>query len=57
MGNMNRLKYRSGSRNSWWLLSPNTSSAYWCFVYSLGYAYYYSASYAYIAAPVCFRVG
>lgn len=57
MGNMNRLKYRSGSRSSWWLLSPHTSSAGWCSVGSVGYAYYYFASGANVAAPVCFRVG
>ena len=56
-GNMNRVKYRSGSRYSWWLLSPYASnSTYWCLVGSNGIAYYYNASYTYFAAPVCFRV-
>lgn len=58
MGNMNRLKYRSGSRYAWWLLSPYTSSTAWCFVYYAGGGAGSSyASNTYVAAPVCFRVG
>ena len=57
MGNMNRLKYRSGSRYYWWLLSPRTSSRSWCYVNPNGNADSGYASTTYIAAPVCFRVG
>ena len=55
--NMTRLKYRSGGRTHWWLLSSSSGySACWCFVGSFGYADYYYASNAHRAAPVCFRV-
>lgn len=57
MGNMNRLKYRSGSRGHWWLLSPYASFTAWCYVNFSGNASSIDASYTYIAAPVCFRVG
>lgn len=57
MGNMNRLKYRSGGRSTWWLLSPSTTSNFWCYVNNYGNAYYNIASHASVAAPVCFRVG
>lgn len=57
MGNMNRLKYRSGRRGHWWLLYPGTSSTSWCNVASSGHADANYASYTGIAAPVCFRVG
>jgi hypothetical protein len=57
-GNMNRLKFRNGSRDYWWLLSPYSgNSARWCFVDSGGNCDYYAASSSDIAAPVCFRVG
>lgn len=56
-GNMNRVKYRSGSRDYWWLLSPNASySANWCDVHYNGAAYASSASNTSVAAPVCFRI-
>ena len=55
--NMNRLKYRSGSRAAWWLLSTSSgNSTTWCYVNYYGNASYNSASYANIAAPVCFRI-
>lgn len=57
MGNMNRLKYRNGSRNTWWTLSTHISFTNWCNVYNCGYADSNNASKANIAAPVCFRVG
>lgn len=57
MGNMNRVKYRSGSRDNWWLLSPYAgNSASWCGVSSYGNAYAHYASAGNIAAPVCFRI-
>lgn len=57
-GNMNRLKFRNGSRGNWWLLSPSSGySAYWCYVSSGGDCSLYDASDSGIAAPVCFRVG
>lgn len=57
-GNMNRVKLRSGSRSSWWLLSPNgSSSTDWCNVTPYGNSSSYSASNTSVAAPVCFRVG
>ena len=57
-GNMNRLKFRNGSRYDWWVLSPYSgSSMYWCVVNSDGHCSYYDASLSYVAAPVCFRVG
>ena len=56
-GNMNRVKYRSGSRYRWWLLSPDASnSTNWCRVSYNGFANYDGTSNASIAAPVCFRV-
>ena len=56
-GNMNRLKFRNGGRNGWWLLSPcSGGSAGWCFVGSGGGCDGYNASNSGIAAPVCFRV-
>ena len=57
MGNMNRLKYKSGSRPGWWLLSSSSGdSTFVCGVSGSGYASYNYASSTYIAAPVCFRV-
>lgn len=57
-GNMNRLKFRNGSRDHWWLLSPYSGdSTYWCGVYYNGACYYDGASCSGIAAPVCFRTG
>ena len=57
MGNMNRLKYKSGSRYYWWLLSSSSGhSTYVCSVYAIGYALYSGASDTNRAAPVCFRV-
>ena len=56
-GNMNRLKFRNGSRGHWWLLSPYSGdSSGWCAVYGDGLCYNSSASYGYLAAPVCFRI-
>ena len=56
-GNMNRLKFRNGSRNHWWLLSPSSGgSTAWCSVAGYGNCDYYHASNSGIAAPVCFRV-
>ena len=57
MGNMRRLKKRSGSRDDGWLLSPGTGAAYWCGVNDDGGATSGSASSGWIAAPVCFRIG
>lgn len=57
MGNMRRLKKRNGSHTAWWLLSPDTSATSWCNVNYNGFARYDTASVAYIAAPVCFRIG
>lgn len=55
--NMNRVKNRSGSRDSWWVLSVSSgSTAYWCIVSSSGAASYDAASYTGVAAPVCFRI-
>lgn len=56
-GNMNRLKFRNGSRSYWWLLSPcSGDSLSWCAVYADGACYYRYAYDGYFAAPVCFRV-
>lgn len=56
--NMNRVKYKSGSRrNPWWLLSAYSGdSTYCCAVNHNGYASSSYASLTLIAAPVCFRV-
>lgn len=55
--NMNRIKYRNGSRLTWWVLSVYSgSTTAWCRVSAAGDAGNYSASYAYVAAPVCFRI-
>ncbi len=57
-GNMNRLKFRNGSRDNWWLLSPYSgNSTFWCFVGTDGSCSTNSASHSGIATPVCFRVG
>lgn len=57
-GNMNRLKFRNGSRDDWWLLSPRSGgSTHWCLVDYVGNCGSSGASYSGIAAPVCFRVG
>lgn len=57
-GNMNRLKFKNGSRNNWWLLSPYSGdSMHWCSVYSYGICSYNGASLSGIATPVCFRTG
>ena len=57
-GNMNRLKYRNGSRNSWWLLSPYEGSfSNWCNAYNYGHCSRDGASDAHIGCPVCFRTG
>ena len=56
-GNMNRVKFRSGSRRDWWLLTPGGSnSTTWCNVSNSGFANAYHTSYTSIASPVCFRV-
>jgi len=56
--NMNRLKFRNGGRNDWWLLSPYSgNSTLWCGVGDLGYCNYRGASGSGVAVPVCFRVG
>ena len=56
-GNMNRLKYRNGKHNSWWLLSPYSgNSSDWCVVYPLGYCSYEDANNSGVAVPVCFRI-
>ena len=57
MGNMNRLKYLSGSRYIWWLLSPHTGPGNWCAVGHNGSANIDLAYGIRVAAPVCFRVG
>lgn len=57
MGNMNRLKYRSGNRANWWLLYPSTSSTRWCTISSYGATNYDGVSYTNVATPVCFRIG
>ena len=56
--NMNRVKNRSGSRDSWWVLSVYSgSTTAWCAVYVYGHAATnYAASNTYVAAPVCFRI-
>lgn len=55
--NMTRLKYRSGSRGIWWLLSSYSgNSTAWCTVSIYGNAYDSDASNTNFAAPVCFRV-
>lgn len=56
-GNMNRLKLRNGSRDSWWLLSPYSGNfSSWCRVDANGGCNSFVTSYGYAAAPVCFRV-
>lgn len=57
MGNMNRVKYRSGTRSTWWLLTPYTSQTQWCSVNADGRAANFYASNENINTPVCFRVG
>ncbi len=57
MGNMNRVKYRSGTRSTWLLLTPYTSQTYWCSVNTDGRAANYYVSNGNINTPVCFRVG
>ena len=57
MGNMRRVKKRNGSGAHWWLLSPYTNTAGWCHVDASGYAANRRASYAWLAAAVCFRIG
>ena len=57
MGNMRRLKKRNGSRAGWWLLSPHANTTSWCRVYNNAIDANALASNAYIAAPVCFRIG
>ncbi len=57
--NMNRVKYRSGSRDTWWLLSAysgNTTA--FCYVAGSGAANAASllASSTNVAAPLCFRI-
>lgn len=55
-GNMNRVKKRSGSRATWWLLSAfSGNSSSWCLVSSYGIATNNTASNTSVAAPVCFR--
>ena len=55
--NMNRVKNRSGGRDNWWVLSVYSGVATtWCFVSTVGYAYYDGASNSNVAAPVCFRI-
>ena len=57
MGNMNRLKYKSGSRYNWWLVSSWTgNSTTVCNVGTNGLANNANASNTAVAAPVCFRV-
>ena len=54
---MNRVKNRSGSRGSWWVLSVYSgSTAYWCYVNGNGNATNSGASNTAVAAPVCFRI-
>ena len=56
-GNMNRVKFRNGSRSNWWLLSPYSgNSSTWCGVLHTGDCNGSYASNGSIAAPVCFRV-
>lgn len=55
-GCMNRVKKRSGSRYSWWLLSAYSgNSSPWCKVNTYGEAYSSNTSNTGAAAPVCFR--
>jgi hypothetical protein len=57
--NMNRAKKRCSSkdRSYWWLLSAYSgNSTYFAGVYYNGLASSASATYTYIAAPVCFRI-
>lgn len=55
--NMNRVKKRSGSRDTWWVLSfYSGNTTYWCIVANYGYASSLLVSNPYIAAPVCFRI-
>lgn len=56
MGNMNRAKKHSGSRDHWWMLSAYSgNSSYWCYVASYGHATGYHVSNTSVALPVCFR--
>jgi hypothetical protein len=55
---MRRVKKRSGSWCSWWLLSAYSgNSTYFEFVNSYGVATAYNAYSTDIAVPVCFRIG
>lgn len=46
---------RNGSRTHWWLSSAHAgTSTYFCYVSGSGFAYSYSASYAF-RVPLCFR--
>ena len=57
--NMNRakLRYASKDRCSWWLLSASAgNSTHFAFVARYGNCYYSSATYAWSATPVCFRI-
>ena len=54
---MNRLKYRSGIRNDWWLSTPDSwSSTAWCDVSADGHAGCSTATYPWLGVPVCFRI-
>lgn len=53
----NRVKKRSGSRDSWWVLSVcSGNTTRWCYVGNHGLADYTNASHTSVAAPVCFRI-
>lgn len=57
ISNMHRLKKVKLTRESWWLLSPNTSQTRWCTVYYKGDSDSSSASNTNNAMPICFRIG
>lgn len=56
---MHRIKGKGNGqgRCTWWLSTVRSgNSTACCYIYSSGHAAYYSASYASIGVPVCFRI-
>ena len=56
---MNRIKGLGdgGGRSAWWELTPASgSSSAFCYVSANGHASSDNASFAWLSAPVCFRI-
>ncbi len=53
-GDSNRIKYRSGTAQTWWLRSPYSASGFYVrTVYTSGIVYYLNANHDYGVAPAC----